>query len=130
MFLLLRGHIPQPLTPRRIHVGSLASVRPQSIHAAAILVGRRTKRIRRMRRVRIPLPAVRVSLLSRRMRRRMKSARTSRTRRLIPILPPRAKCPRILPLRHARAAEARPTPAAAPLRRGRLRRKPDRQRDR
>ncbi len=129
MFLLLRRHIPQPLSPGRIHVGILTAVRARPIRATAILVRRRMKRIRRMRRVRVPLPVVRVPLLSGRMCRRMKTARTPRTRSLISILPPRAKCTRILPLRHARAAEARRS-AAASLRRGRLRRKPDRQRDR
>lgn len=132
MFLLLRRHIPQPLSPRRIHVGILTAVRARSIRATAIRIRRRSKRIRRMRGVRIPRPVVRVPLLSRWMRRwmcrRMKAARMSRTRSLIPILPPRSKCARILPLRHSRAGETRPTDA--PLRRGRLRRKPDRQRDR
>jgi len=132
MFLLLWGHIPQSLSPRRIHAGTLAPVRARPIHAAvraAILVGRRTKRIRRMRRVRIPWPVVRVPLLSGRMCRRMKTAGTPRPRRLIAILSRRAKCACILcAWPHAGTGETRP--AAAPLRRGRLRRKPDRERDR
>lgn len=129
MLLLLGRHISQPLSPGGIHVGSLTGVHGRSIRATAILVGRRTKRIWRVRCIWIPWPIGGPSWLPCRVWRRMKTAGTSRTRGLIAILPLRAKGAGIQRARpHARAGETRT--AAAPLRRGRLRREPNRKRDR